>query len=137
MKKTHITTYENQKAVTLHSARHDSANAYGMLSVEASKKAATRLKYATFQIWVIICLNQDGYQFALSPAYFKRKYDISDSSYRRAVKELEKKGYLKRSHGNNFDFYEDPDGNINASQIEMDRLPFETENNETDKLPFD
>lgn len=103
-----LLTYPNQLRIILRSCKHDRQNTYGLLSIEATEKAMSELSDKALRIWLAICLNQDGYEFALSPGFLKTKCNISESSYHRAVKELKQKGYMKCVQGNLFEFYELP-----------------------------
>ena len=101
--------YNNQLQVTLCSDAHDTSNLYGMLSIEANDRAMRELSSTAYKIWTAICLNQHEYTFALSPTYLTQKCGVSESSYRRAIKEFKKKGYMKKQAKNYYYFYELPE----------------------------
>ena len=79
-----------------------------MYNLNALQCAMTNLKGESFKLWIYLGKNQDGYSFALSSADAVKWGIGSVSSYHRAVNELTEKGYLVRSCGNLYDFYELP-----------------------------
>lgn len=52
--------------------------------------------------------NQNGYEFALSSKDAEKTFGIKIKQYNNAIKELEEKGYLVITKGNNYIFYETP-----------------------------
>lgn len=81
-------------------------------------EASKDLKDTTFKLYIYFISNQDGYIGGLSKVDVLNKTGISESSYKRAMKELEEKGYLVNIHqraidsqGENlpvYDFYARP-----------------------------
>lgn len=80
--------------------------------------ASKDLKDTTFKLYIYFISNQDEYVGGLSKVDVINKTGISESSYKRAMKELEEKGYLIYSNqraidsqGENlplYDFYARP-----------------------------
>lgn len=80
--------------------------------------ASKDLKDTTFKLYIYFISNQDEYISGLSKVDVINKTGISESSYKRAMKELEEKGYLIYSNqraidsqGENlplYDFYARP-----------------------------
>lgn len=80
--------------------------------------ASKDLKDTTFKLYIYFISNQDEYISGLSKVDVINKTGISESSYKRAMKELEEKGYLiysnqraTDSQGENlplYDFYARP-----------------------------
>ena len=56
--------------------------------------AYANLKPGSFGLYLYLCGNMDGYHLALSSAAVQHALGYSDSTYRRAKKELKEKGYL-------------------------------------------
>ena len=111
----------NQKAFRIHKKREASDKTDVRISdlfkrdiLDASKD----LKDTTFKLYMYFISNQDEYVGGLSKVDVINKTGISESSYKRAIKELEEKGYLINSHqraqdsqGENlpvYDFYARP-----------------------------
>ena len=61
-------------------------------------EACKNLKDTTFKVYMYLVSNQDGYVGGLSKVDVLTQTGISESSYKRALKELEEKGYLLYSH---------------------------------------
>ena len=60
--------------------------------------AARDLKDTTFKLYMYFISNQDGYVAGLSRQDVINKTGISESSYKRGIKELEEKGYFVYSN---------------------------------------
>lgn len=67
------------------------------VSNESLEIAMYNLKGNAFKLWIYFADNKNGYAMDLYPVDFCTKANVSDSTYRRAFEELEKKGYLKKS----------------------------------------
>lgn len=78
-----------------------------ILELKALERASRDLQGEAFKLWVYIAKNQNGYKFALSMTDALSWGLGSKSSYYRAVKELESKGYLQKK-GGSYIFYELP-----------------------------
>ena len=78
-----------------------------ILELKALERASRDLQGEAFKLWVYIAKNQNGYKFALSMTDALSWGLGSKSSYYRAVKELESKGYLQKN-GGSYIFYELP-----------------------------
>ena len=65
-------------------------------SIEESDmfNAMQSLSGSAFKLYMYMCSNKDGFQFALSPTAVKRKTGVSRNSYDRAVKSMLDAGYL-------------------------------------------
>lgn len=105
----------NQKIITLRKAKSDKQNLYGIVNLEANRKALNLLPVNAYKIWVNIVLNQDGYTFALS-----NQFNMAKGTYDKAITELIDKGYLVCSENNQYTFYELPlDKNYPTSKEEV------------------
>lgn len=94
----------NQKLVEVSKAREGK---HTILNLEALERASRDLQGEAFKLWIYFTKNQDGYRFALSMVDAIEWGLGSKSSYYRAVKELEYKGYIKKIN-NSYIFYEFP-----------------------------
>ncbi len=63
---------------------------------------------AQFKVWLYFAKNQDDYTFELSSVAVCGFCDISDKTYRDAIKVLVAKRYLIKRDKNSYDFYEIP-----------------------------
>lgn len=87
-----MTTYANQKIVTIHKEKYHQD--FLQVGKDEWMTAFTTLKPGTFGLYLYLCGNRDGFNLALSSAAVQRALGYSDSTYRRAKKELIEKGYL-------------------------------------------
>ena len=86
------TSYPNQDMVTIHKERYDGN--FLQVSIDEWTTAFNTLKPGSFGLYLYLCGNMDGYHLALSSAAVQHALGYSDSTYRRAKKELIEKGYL-------------------------------------------
>ena len=86
------TSYPNQDMVTIHNECYDGN--FLQVSIDGWTTAFSTLKPGSFGLYLYLCGNMDGYHLALSSAAVQRALGYSDSTYRRAKKELIEKGYL-------------------------------------------
>ena len=101
-------TVANQKTVNVQKEKCSKDNLYAMYNLNALQDAMIDLKGEALKLWLYIGKNQDGYTFALSKVDAIKWGIGSKSSYDRAVKELIEKGYLVKTSGNHYNFYEVP-----------------------------
>ena len=92
-----FTAVPNQKAFRVHKKREQR----GVKDPRVSDlyrddvlDASADLKDTTFKVYMYFAVNQDGYIGGLSKIDVLKRTKISESSYRRAIKELEEKGYF-------------------------------------------
>ena len=87
----------NQKAFVVHKKR-EPQNKTDVRIADVFKQdifAASRdLKDTTFKLYIYLLSNQDGFMGGLSKADAIAQTGISESSYKRAIKELEEKKYF-------------------------------------------
>ena len=96
-------TYTNQKI--LHINKPNYGNAYLSVGIDEWIEASKVLKPNTFKVYLYLCSNADGFDLALSRQDVINKLGISLDSYKRAIKELTDKKYIKSKQGNVYDFY--------------------------------
>lgn len=91
----------NQKAFKVNKKREQDSKTDVRISDLFKKDifdACKNLKDTTFKVYMYLVSNQDGYVGGLSKVDVLAQTGISESSYKRAIKELEEKGYLLYSH---------------------------------------
>lgn len=91
-------TYPNQRVVTIF--KTPCTTNFLQIDNEEWQAAASVLSYGAFKLYLYLAANMDGYAIALSPADMEEKMGLSESTYRRAFKELEGEGFLECKSGN-------------------------------------
>lgn len=71
-----------------------------MLSWKDYTAAAKDLTPAALKLFMYLAKNQDGYTFWFSSKDYCNTFDLADSTFRKAKKELLEKGYLKEKENN-------------------------------------
>ena len=101
-------TFPNQRMVNIHREKIES----DFLGIKNENwMAASRILGATaFRLYIYLAANADNYCLALSPAAIAQEIGMAKSTYHDQFKKLESLGYLVKSHGNTYDFYEVPQG---------------------------
>ena len=99
-------TFPNQRMVNIHREKIES----DFLGIKNENwMAASRILGATaFRLYIYLAANADNYCLALSPAAIASEIGMAKSTYHDQFKKLESLGYLVKSHGNTYDFYEVP-----------------------------
>ena len=99
----------NQKRITgIHKEPCDKSHVYALINQEAIRNAMLELKPSTVKVWFYFAKNQESYEFDLSSVAVCEYCNISDKTYREAVKELVDKRYLVQTGKNTYEFYEIP-----------------------------
>jgi len=70
--------------------------------------AACDLGAHAFLLYIYIASNRDNFNLALSPKAVNEAIGMARSTYHDQFHKLINKGYLVRSHGNTYDFFEKP-----------------------------
>ena len=101
----------NQKSIELQ--KQDKATKDSLVAVrgqEAEKLAVKNLTHSALKMWMAITANKNGYVFDLSSTAMANDWGLPIASYKRAVKELQDKGYMipKEGKKNSFTFYDIP-----------------------------
>ena len=88
--------YKNQKLLRIIPALTDKYNSYTMFSNCALESAMLNLSPNAFKVYVYLVKQKHRKgQFALSKTDITDWLQISESSYHRAIRELEKEGYIR------------------------------------------
>lgn len=124
----------NQKVVTIckEPGNNESGKLFARLDLDAVQNAIRRMngkRAAGFILWSILAGNQSGYQMLISNKLFSERYGISKDYYDSGVKILIEQGFMIRQHGNQYDFYEYPEGH----RAKSGKLPL-LESGETPQL---
>lgn len=83
-------------------------NKYAKINLNALQNAMAKLKkMGSLKLWLYLSKNQNGYSFDLSCAECN-KWGLKPDAYHDAVRDLEDKGFLKKSTDNFYIFYEKP-----------------------------
>lgn len=99
----------NQKMVAVNKAPTDKQHVYMCVNIAALELAMQDLTPAQLKVWMYFAKNQNNYQFELSSVAVCGFCNISDKTYREAIKTLVAKRYLvKRESSKMYDFYEIP-----------------------------
>lgn len=99
-------TYPNQRVVTIFKEDYTNieykkqSKSFLQVDNDDWQDAAARLTHGGLKLYLYLASNKDGYSVALSPADIERKIGLSDSTYRRAFKELITEGYIEQKQGN-------------------------------------
>lgn len=98
--------YPNQRTVTIF--KEDCKKDFLQIGNEEWKTACSTIEnYGTFKLYLYFASNKNGYTLALSPSMIEEEIGISESTYRRAFKELEAIGYLRKVEGKKNQFWFD------------------------------
>lgn len=87
----------NQKKIYIERSTEKVKQNYLKVSNDSLKSAMYNLGSSAFMLWIYFTDNSNGYPLDLYPVDFCSITGLSDSTYRRAFKELEEKGYLIQS----------------------------------------
>lgn len=105
-----IVTVPNQKVVRIVHTLCDDNHLYTRCNLKANKTAMKELTPSAYKLYMYLLWNNNDYVFALSPVDVCNETNISNSSYKRAVKELIEFGYLVQSkQKNRYTFFENKD----------------------------
>ena len=101
-----MASFPNQRTVTIHKPKYEGN--FVQIDINEWQEAFDHLTRSGFGLYLYCCGNQDGYKLGLSSAAVQNALHISDTSYRRAVEELLKKGYFIQNTTTKYDFYTTP-----------------------------
>lgn len=99
-------TAPNQKIIRVHKDSY--SGGYLTIGTEEWQEAFKSLKRITFGVYLYLSGNANGFELTLSRRDVMDRLDVSKDTYLRAVKELEKKGYLIHKNGPVWNFYTTP-----------------------------
>ena len=109
-------TMPNQKTVIITKDSYKSD--FLQIGIAEWQEASKILTPAAFKLYLYLASNANGFKLAPSQVAVEIALSISKSSYHRAVKELEEKGYLQLDRGNTYFFQcSSPKNRTNTPQI--------------------
>lgn len=86
-----------QRKILIERASENVRKDYLKVSNDNLKAAMYNLKPNAFKLWIYLLDNRNGYKMDLYPCDFTRVTGMARTTYDRAFKELEEKGYLIKS----------------------------------------
>jgi hypothetical protein len=87
--------YNNQKVLTFNPSLKDALHPYTLWNNDDLHEAITTLSPTTFQVYIYLGQYKEmKTEFALSRAHLMKELSIAEGTYRKAIKELQEKGYL-------------------------------------------
>ena len=101
-----MASFPNQRTVTIHKPLYEGN--FVQVDIDDWQEAFDCLTKSGFGLYLYCCSNMNGYKLGLSSAAVQNALHISDTSYRRAVEELLKKGYFIQNTTTKYDFYTSP-----------------------------
>lgn len=105
-------SYPNQKMIRIHKANVEKgtgkARPFLLIYQSNLKEAMKRLSGTGFKAYLMLAANADQYQTNYSPQYISAETGMCLDSARKALKELEEKGFLIVGESSHYDFYEEP-----------------------------
>ena len=101
-----MASFPNQRTVTIHKPLYEGN--FVQVDIDDWQEAFATLTRSSFGLYLYCCSNMNGYKLGLSSAAVQNALHISDTSYRRAVEELLKKGYFIQNTTTKYDFYTSP-----------------------------
>ena len=100
----------NQKVVTVHKVSDN--RAYVKFDQDTLHNAIQRMsgkRASGLTMWLILASNKTGYQLPISSSMFQEEYGITKDQYDAGIRILIENGFLIKSHGNKYDFFEYPE----------------------------
>lgn len=119
-------TVPNQRTVNIH--REPLGGNFLGINNENWMLASRILGAPAFRLYIYLAANADNYQLALSPAAIAENIGMARSTYHDQFMKLESLGYLVKSHGSTYEFYERP-RNIKYTIPESTTTGHERDNN--------
>lgn len=95
------------------------------VGIDEIRAAAINLSPSAFKLYLYFVENEDGWNFHFFPKNFQNAYNVSESTYRNAKRELTTKGYIIQNQNNTFTFYSNPkdaEPSLEVLVKEMQRL---------------
>lgn len=100
--------YFNQRKATIHRdlVKKNSGRLFLCIYQDNLINAMKDLGGSAIQAYLCLAFNKDGYKIDISPAYISKNCGICLDTARKALKELESKGYIIKDDNGNYAFYE-------------------------------
>lgn len=107
MEENNMTTYPNQKIVTVFKAEANKEHTYAVINKDALFRAARELTHNELKVFLYLASNQNEYCLALSTADIAEKMGANKRKIQEAINGLIEKKYIEHMVGNSYDFYEE------------------------------
>ena len=103
-----------QRNIVVKKQKCDKENPYATINLLALDYVVNdNLSAGGLKLWLFLVKNQDGFSMSMWQGNLD-KFGLPKSTYKRAWKELEEKGYIENIYGESYIFKEIPDGvNVN------------------------
>ena len=103
-----------QRNIVVKKQKCDKENPYATINLLALDYVVNdNLSAGGLKLWLFLVKNQDGFSMSMWQGNLD-KFGLPKSTYKRAWKELEEKGYIENIYGESYIFKEVPDGvNVN------------------------
>lgn len=112
--------YANQKTIIRdEDIVKDAEHPYAKMSIEAMRKAMGDLNNYEFKLYCLLYMNQEGFEYDLSPAYLEKTFSGTRKTWSNARKVLEEKGYLRSEGNNKMAFVELPE-KVEEEKVEVE-----------------
>ena len=111
-----------QRSIVTKKDKCNKENPYTTISISALNYVVNdNLSAGGLKLWLFLAKNQDGFSMSMWQGNLD-SFGLPKSTYKRAWKELEEKGYIKQIYGESYIFNEIPDGvKVNPPTIEKDQ----------------
>ena len=99
----------------------DADHPYAKISIESIDKALEDLDGYEFKLYMLLYMNQEGFEWDFSPAHLEKAYAGTRKTWTKARKSLEEKGYLREDADGKLVFVERPQKSIEkVEEVEWD-----------------
>jgi len=112
--------YPNQRGIRIHRENINSGTKEKFLAVKYDNLvyAMNDLTNSAFKVYIYFITNKDNYIMGISPAAINKVTGVCLETARKAIRELEIKGYIVLSQYLKYDFYEVPHKDIDSFGLE-------------------
>lgn len=115
--------YPNQRGIRIHRENIKNGNKEKFLAVKYENivYAMNDLSNSAFKVYVYFITNKDNYVMGISPASINKVTGVCLETARKAIRELETKGYIVMSQHLKYHFFEVPHKEINCFGLEEEK----------------
>ena len=85
--------YSNQRTVKIDRKIRE-GHIFVSFDKDSMAEACGDLNGGAYKVWCYLLSNQDGYEWAISPADAEKRWGIPTSTFKDGIKELKEKGYI-------------------------------------------
>ena len=115
--------YPNQRGIRIHReiVKSGTKEKYLLVKYDNLVYAMNDLSNSAFKVYVYFITNKDNYIMGISPAAINKVTGVCLETSRKAIRELETKGYIVMSQSLKYDFFEVPHKDVDRFGIEEDK----------------